>query len=131
MVLTTVLLKGKHDSPAYSQVLHKILLSRETSDAWFGRPTDNPFCPTIKYPRYAWLELSRANEQGVLLRVNSHRARKKLHTALGKLRSYYSFERSCTGGFYYVTAEQAEIALTITGIKRAKDGADIHPCIDA
>ena len=131
MVLTTVYLMAMPDSPAYSQVPHKILLSHESSDAWFGRPTDNPFCPTLEYPRFAWQELTRTNEQGVLLRVNSHRARKKLHTALGELKCYYSFERSCTGGFYYVTAEQAEIALTITGIKRAKDGADIHPCIDA
>ena len=130
MVLTTVLLKCKPDSPAYSQVPHKILLSHETSDAWFGRPTDNQFCPVLKYPRFAWLELSRTNEQGVLLRVNSHRARSKLYTALGELKCYYSFERSCTGGFFYVTEEQAEVALTITGIKRAKDGADIRPCID-
>ena len=130
MVLTTIFLKSKPDSLADSQVLHKILLSHETSDAWFGRPTDNPFCPALEYPRFAWLELTRANEQGVLLRVNSHRARKKLHTALGKLRCYYSFERSCAGGFFYVTEEQAEVALTITGIKRAKDGADIRPCID-
>lgn len=33
---------------------HKILVAREDAVAWYGRPSDNPACPELVYPKFAW-----------------------------------------------------------------------------
>lgn len=58
----------------------------------------------------------------VLVKTTSHRSRAKLETAVGKQTSYFSFERE--GTFYRLTPEQAELALTITGVGRARERAE-------
>ena len=65
----------------------------------------------------------------ILIRVNSHRARQKMAKLIGEQQCYYSFDRYCTGGFYRLLKEDAAKALVITGISKARDGDDIHPCI--
>lgn len=29
-------------------------IDAETPDAWVGRPLDNPVCPALTWPRFAW-----------------------------------------------------------------------------
>lgn len=64
----------------------------------------------------------------VLVRVNSHRALKKMFACIGEHHCFYSFDRSCTGGFYRLNENDAKQALSITGISKARDGDDIKPC---
>ena len=54
----TVTLKCESDSPAYDQRTRVIEVERETDAAWFGRPVDNPACPVLEWPRYAWREVT-------------------------------------------------------------------------
>ncbi len=32
-----------------------IAVAAETETAWYGTPLDNPACPTLEYPRFAWV----------------------------------------------------------------------------
>lgn len=41
---------------------------------------------------------------------------------------YFSFERSCTGGFYRVTPDELEKLAGIKGITKAREGDDIMRC---
>lgn len=59
----------------------------------------------------------------VVVKVGSHRARRKLYAALGELESFFSFDRE--GEFYRLAEEQAPVALAITGISRSRDGDDL------
>ena len=36
---------------------HMIVISREDDDAYYGRPVENPQCPELQYPKYAWIIL--------------------------------------------------------------------------
>ena len=65
-----------------------------------------------------------------LVRVNSHRARKKMFALIGPQKSYFSWSRHCAGGFYRVSAKDLPAVLAIKGISRARDGDDILTCID-
>lgn len=130
MLLTTVTLKVESDSRSFDQTPFKVRLTYESDTAWFGFNANNANCPILEYPRFAYVELDRTTEEAVLLRVNSHRARKKMERAIGgSPQACYSFSRSCTGGFFRVSPSLADAALAITGITRAKDGDDIHPCL--
>jgi len=33
-----------------------VILEREDDRAWYGRPLDNPACPALEWPRFAWAE---------------------------------------------------------------------------
>lgn len=56
---------------------------------------------------------------GTLVRVNSHRARRKLHTLVGeKTPAYFSFKFN--GEFRLIPSSQLEEALKITGISRTR-----------
>lgn len=67
----------------------------------------------------------------VLVRVHSHRARRKLRDALGEGlgREWFSFYRP--GEFYRLTPEQATTAVAIVGVTRARYTHNLRPCIDA
>ena len=68
----------------------------------------------------------------VLIRCNSHRARRRMVQAIGEQQCFYSWDRACTGGFYRVTPAELDRlqAERIKGIRRARDGDDMHPCIE-
>lgn len=65
----------------------------------------------------------------ILVRVHSHRARRKLRAALGERlgREYFSFYRP--GEFYYVNEADADEAIGITGVSRARDTGNLQPCM--
>jgi hypothetical protein len=67
----------------------------------------------------------------VLIKATSHRARRSMVSALGfKPQCFFSWERNCTGGFYRLSPDQAAKVLDIKGISKAREGDDIHRCMD-
>lgn len=63
----------------------------------------------------------------VIVKCNSHRARRKMYQAIGKQQEYFSWDRN--GEFYKLSPSQAEIVLKITGISKSRDRNDLHKCI--
>jgi len=37
----------------------RIRVVRETPEEWLGLPVDNPACPELQYPKFAWKEIQR------------------------------------------------------------------------
>jgi hypothetical protein len=58
-------------------------------------------------------------ERSVVLRVNSHRASKKLASALGR-KPQYSYTWEHGGCFVVLAAQEADSVLPITGITRSR-----------
>ena len=54
MMTRIVALRAKDTSPSYDRTERLIALDHEDADNWYGRPFDNPACPVLTYPRYAW-----------------------------------------------------------------------------
>ena len=55
--LRIIQLKCESDRMSYDQTLHEIAVEREDAAAWFGKPTANPDCPTLQWPKFAWKEV--------------------------------------------------------------------------
>lgn len=66
----------------------------------------------------------------VMIKVGSHRARQKLFQLLGKLQCYFSWDTSCTGGFYMIDDADLNKALEITGISKASPKFKYNECFD-
>jgi hypothetical protein len=68
----------------------------------------------------------------VLIRVGSHRARRKMFDLIGRdvCRAFFSWERHCAGGFYRIPERDLQRVLSITGITKARDRGDMHRCLD-
>lgn len=63
----------------------------------------------------------------VLVKPNSHRARRKMFALLGyEPAAYYSWERK--GNFFWIPAEAAQQVLSITGVTRSRDKGDLKKC---
>lgn len=66
----------------------------------------------------------------MLIRVNSHRARRKFYQLVPQeIRGKEMFSWDRDGEFYRIPDEWAQEALKITGIKKAREGDDLRPCI--
>jgi len=39
-------------------VPRRVAVTAEDTDAWYGAPIDNPACPTLTWPRFAWQEIT-------------------------------------------------------------------------
>jgi hypothetical protein len=50
-----------------------------------------------------------------------------MYQTIGEQQSMFSWKRE--GDFYRLTPEQAEIALQITGVNKAREGNDLHNCL--
>ena len=51
----TLMLRAKDVSVHGSfNSVHRVELVHETAGAWIGRPTSNPDCPELTYPKAAW-----------------------------------------------------------------------------
>lgn len=48
---------------------HAVKVEKETAEAWFGKPTENPACPTLQYPKFAWERLEFVLVDGVTVLV--------------------------------------------------------------
>lgn len=60
-----IYLKCEDDRKCFDQAVREICCTRETDRSWFGKPTANPACPELEWPKFAWKEVQRPN---VLLR---------------------------------------------------------------
>lgn len=71
------------------------------------------------------------DQDAVLIRCASHRAREKLIKQFSGLllRGYYSWSTDCTGGFYPIPASRISEALAITGCSKASLRHSYRPCI--
>lgn len=77
------------------------------------------FCRSIK------LQERMGKKDYIVVKCNSHRARKKMYIVLEEEpQSYYSWKRE--GEFYKLLPSAAKIALEITGITKSKDKDDLN-----
>jgi hypothetical protein len=53
-----VYLKCESDSPSFDQEVRAIALERETETDWFGAPLANPACPSLQWPKFAWVAVA-------------------------------------------------------------------------
>jgi hypothetical protein len=56
--------KCESDQSPYDQTVREIIVDREDKANWYGKPTANPACPTLQWPKYAWKEVEHENESG-------------------------------------------------------------------
>ena len=52
-----ILLKCKTDHASYDQTMHEVSVEREDESNWYGKPTANPACPTLQWPKLAWKQV--------------------------------------------------------------------------
>jgi hypothetical protein len=49
-----IALVPESSSPAFDQRPRNVIVEGETDAAWFGRPANNPDCPSLEWPKFAW-----------------------------------------------------------------------------
>lgn len=47
-------LKCESDQLSYDQTVHEVSIEAEDEHNWYGKPTANPACPTLQWPKFAW-----------------------------------------------------------------------------
>jgi len=52
-------LKCESDQGSYDQSLREVAVEREDEGNWYGKPTANPDCPALQWPKFAWKEVER------------------------------------------------------------------------
>ncbi len=55
--MRVIKLKCESDQAPYDQTVREIAVEREDDGNWYGRPTANPACPTLQWPKFAWKEI--------------------------------------------------------------------------
>ena len=50
-------LKCESDQLSYDQTVNEVAVEREDENNWYGKPTANPACPTLQWPKFAWKEV--------------------------------------------------------------------------
>jgi len=65
-------LKCESDQVSYDQTLREVAVEREDEGNWHGKPTANPDCPTLQWPKFAWKEVEQTNRSEVAMRPNKH-----------------------------------------------------------
>ena len=56
-------LKCESDLPSYDQTVREVIVEREDEANWYGKPTANPACPTLQWPKFAWKEVEQKTGQ--------------------------------------------------------------------
>jgi len=56
-------LKCESDLPSYDQTVREVVVEREDEADWYGKPTANPACPTLQWPKFAWKEVKQKSGQ--------------------------------------------------------------------
>lgn len=56
-------LKCESDQASFDQTVHEVLVEQEDESNWYGKPTANPACPTLQWPKFAWKEVKTENGQ--------------------------------------------------------------------
>jgi hypothetical protein len=50
-------LKCESDQMSYDQSVREVAVEREDEGNWYGKPTANPECQTLQWPKFAWKEV--------------------------------------------------------------------------
>lgn len=50
-------LKCESDQLSYDQTVHEVSIEAEDEHNWYGKPTANPACPTLQWPKFAWKQV--------------------------------------------------------------------------
>ena len=61
--MRTIQLKCESDLASCDQSLHGVSVEREDENNWYGKPTANPACPTLQWPKFAWKEIEKKTGQ--------------------------------------------------------------------
>jgi len=61
--MRTIYLKCESDLSSYDQTVREIIVEREDEANLYGKPTANPACPTLQWPKFAWKEVERNTGQ--------------------------------------------------------------------
>ena len=56
-------LKCESDQPCFDQRAREVAVEREDESNWYGKPTSNPACPTLQWPKFAWKEVEKKTGQ--------------------------------------------------------------------
>ncbi len=72
-----VQLKCESDRLPYDQTVREVAVEREDDSNWYGKPTANPACPSLQWPKFAWKE------------VEQKRARKRCHADLAQAPNFH------------------------------------------
>ncbi|HEV8430098.1 MAG TPA: hypothetical protein VGQ41_19505 [Pyrinomonadaceae bacterium] len=51
-------LKCESEQKSFDQRLHEVAIEHEDDKNWYGKPTANPHCPTLQWPKFAWKEVA-------------------------------------------------------------------------
>ena len=54
--MRTIKLKCESDQGSFDQTIREVALEREDEINWYGKPTANPACPVLDWPKFAWTE---------------------------------------------------------------------------
>jgi len=65
-------LKCRSDQSAYDQAVREVAVEREDERNWYGKPTANPACPTLQWPKFGWKEVRQ--EEGLGKRCHARLA---------------------------------------------------------
>ena len=50
-------LNCESDQLCFDQRVHEVAVDREDEANWYGKPTSNPNCHTLQWPKFAWKKL--------------------------------------------------------------------------
>jgi len=56
-------LKCESDQSPYDQTVREVAIEREDDSNWYGKPTENPACTTLQWPKFAWKEVEQQEGQ--------------------------------------------------------------------
>ena len=56
-------LKCESEQSPYDQTAREVAVEREDKANWYGKPTANPACPTLQWPKFAWKEIEKKTGQ--------------------------------------------------------------------
>ena len=62
--MRTIYLKCESDLSSYDQTVREVTVEREDESNWYGKPTANPACPSLQWPKFAWKEVEQENRSG-------------------------------------------------------------------
>ena len=65
-------LKCESDQANYDQAVREIAVESEDEGNWYGKPTANPACLTLQWPKFAWKEVQ--TQKGPGKRANARPA---------------------------------------------------------
>ena len=58
-----IYLKCEYDQSSYDQTVREVAVECEDDSNWYGKPTANPACPTLQWPKFAWKEIEKKTGQ--------------------------------------------------------------------